>query len=403
MARLGADVEQLDRLARTFETEATRLERSASTLRSLVSGVTWMGPDANQFRGQFNQSMSPQLAAIARALHDEARQLVQQATQQRRASSDGSGLGGGVGVGGGGGLGAGAGVGGGAGGGGGWSFGAGSSSFTGARAGNGEAFAGAEWRGEYTAGYGDLFSTRGWAEGQAGAGAEGSADFTVGPDGINAEAEGYAFAGARGEVGQHTDLFGGIVENESTLGGLVGAEAEGSGSFHLGLDGLEAGAEGRAFAGARAEYASETSLFGDFYRQTTGAYAEAGAGASGEANVDLGWGGVTAGAGGEAWAGARAGVEGETSLFGDNASVEAGAGVRAGVGVEGSAEVELGWERLGAEFDIGGALGIGADVSFGVEVSPSGLIQDGAGVVGDVADGARDLASSIPGVGGLFD
>ena len=103
MAQLGADVEQLDRLARTFDTEATRLERSASTLRSLVASVTWMGPDAGQFRGQFNQAMSQQLVAAARALHEEARHLSLQATQQRVASDDGSGVGGGAGGGGGGG------------------------------------------------------------------------------------------------------------------------------------------------------------------------------------------------------------------------------------------------------------------------------------------------------------
>ena len=187
MAQLGADVEQLDRLARTFQTEASRLERSASVLRSLVASVTWMGPDAGRFRGQYNQAMAPQLAAVARALTNEARNLNQQATQQRQASTDGvgvgAGLGGGVGGGGGGGGGGSFGAGGG------FAFGAGGSTFTGARAGNGEAFAGAEARGEYTASYGDLFSTRGWAEGQAGAGAEGSADFTMGNGQMDGEAE----------------------------------------------------------------------------------------------------------------------------------------------------------------------------------------------------------------------
>ncbi len=249
MAQLGADVEQLDRLARTFQTEASRLERSASVLRSLVASVTWMGPDAGRFRGQYNQAMAPQLAAVARALTNEARNLTHQATEQRQASTDGIGVGAGLGggVGGGGGGGGGGSFGGG---GGGFAFGAEGSTFTGARAGDGEAFAGAEARGEVTAAYGDLFSTRGWAEGQAGAGAEGSADFTMGDGQIEGEAEGYAFAGLRGEVGQHTSVFGGLVESESTLSGLLGAEAEGNGSFHLGLDGLSAEAEARAFAGA---------------------------------------------------------------------------------------------------------------------------------------------------------
>jgi hypothetical protein len=389
MAQLGADVEQLDRLARTFDTEATRLERSASTLRSLVASVTWMGPDAGQFRGQFNQGMSQQLVSAARALHEEARQLALQATQQRVASDDGTGVGGG-------GVGAGGGGGGGSWGGGtesgGWRFGAEGSTFTGARAGDGEAFAGAEARGEVSAAYGDLFSTRAWAHGQAGAGAEGSADFTMGDGRIEGEAEGYAFAGLRGEVGQQTSVLGGLVENESTLSALLGAEGEGNGSFHLGLDGLEAEAEARAFAGARAAYSSDTSIFGDFAGLGTEAYAEAGASASGNAHVDAGPLGVDAGAGFDLFAGARAGVDGEVNMLNDHVGLSGGVGVRTGVGLEADAQVAFGLERVGAEVDLGAALGLGFDASLGFEFSPSGLATDAADVAGDAADF----------VGGLF-
>ena len=72
-------------------------------LRSLVASVTWMGPDAGRFRGQYNQAMAPQLAAVARALTSEASTLTRQATEQRQASTDGVGVG--VGGGGGGGRG----------------------------------------------------------------------------------------------------------------------------------------------------------------------------------------------------------------------------------------------------------------------------------------------------------
>jgi hypothetical protein len=393
MAQLGADVEQLDRLARTFQTEASRLERSASVLRGLVASVTWMGPDAGRFRGQYNQAMAPQLAAVARALTNEARNLSRQATQQRQASADGvgvgAGLGGSVGVGGGGGGGGSFGVGGG------FAFGAGGSTFTGVRAGDGEVFAGAEARGEYTAAYGDLFSTRGWAEGQAGAGAEGSADFTMGDGQIAGEAEGYAFAGLRGEVGQHTSVFGGLVESESTLSGVLGAEAEGSGSFQLGRDGLSAEAEARALAGAGARYASETSLFGDFAGFGTEAYAEAGAWAEGEGRIDVGPGQFGAGGGFDVGAGARAGVEQDVSLFGDNVTATGGLGVRTGVSASASGDFDLGIDRIGGEVDLGGALGLGFDASVGFSFSPSGLATDAADVAGDVAE-------ELPVVGGLF-
>ena len=382
MAQLGADVEQLDRLARTFDTEATRLERTAATLRSLVTSVTWMGPDAGQFRGQFNQGMSQQLVAAARALHEEARHLMLQATQQRVASDDGTGVGGVAGGG------AGGGGGGSWGGGtesGGWRFGAAASTFTGARAGDGEAFAGAEARAETSAAYGDLFSTRAWAEGQAGAGAEGSADFTMGDRSIEGEAEGYAFAGLRGEVGQQTSILGGLVENEARLSGLLGAEAEGNGSFHLGVDGLSADAEARAFAGARAAYESETSIFGDFAGLNSSAYAEAGASAAADGRFDIGPGGVAAGGGFDVFAGARAGADGELNLFNDHVGLEGGVGVLAGVGLEADADVSFGIQRVGAEVDLGAALGLGFDASLGFEFSPSGLATDAADVAGDAA------------------
>jgi hypothetical protein len=102
MVQLGADVEQLDGLARTFRTEGARLERSAASLRSLVGGVRWSGPDADRFRGQFGQGMSPQLVGAARALLAEAGSLTRQAAEQRSASSAGTGEAGAVGAGGGG-------------------------------------------------------------------------------------------------------------------------------------------------------------------------------------------------------------------------------------------------------------------------------------------------------------
>jgi hypothetical protein len=389
MAQLGADVEQLDRLARTFQTEASRLERSASVLRGLVASVTWMGPDAGRFRGQYNQAMAPQLAAVARALTDEARNLGRQATQQRQASAHGvgggAGLGGGVGGGGGGSFGVG----------GGFAFGAGGSTFTGVRAGDGEVFAGAEARGEYTASYGDLFSTRGWAEGQAGAGAEGSADLTMGDGQAAGAAEGYAFAGLRGEVGQHTSVFGGLVESESTLSGVLGAEAEGSGSFRLGLDGVSADAEARALAGAGARYTAETSLFGDFAGFGTEAYAEAGAWAEGEGRIDVGPGQFGAGGGFDVGAGARAGVEQDVSVFGDNVTATGGLGVRTGVSASASGDFDFGIDRIGGEVDLGGSLGLGFDASVGFSFSPSGLATG-------AADVASDVAEELPVVGGLF-
>ena len=235
MAQLGADVEQLDRLARTFQSEASRLERSASVLRSLVASVTWMGPDAGRFRGQYNQAMAPQLAAVARALTHEARNLTRQPPNSARRAPTAS---------------------------------ASVPASAAVSAAVVEAGAGQlrrRWwirlwrRGLHVHGCPSRRrrgvrrrrgarrvhrrlrrsvldsrlgrgSGRCWRRGLGGL-----------HDGRRADrgrSRGYAFAGLRGEVGQHTSVFGGLVENESTLSGLLGAEAEGNGSFHLGLDGL---------------------------------------------------------------------------------------------------------------------------------------------------------------------
>ena len=50
MARLGADVDSLDALAHVFVSAGGQLGRAAGSLTTMLGGVTWTGPDADQFR-----------------------------------------------------------------------------------------------------------------------------------------------------------------------------------------------------------------------------------------------------------------------------------------------------------------------------------------------------------------
>ena len=91
MTVLGADVEQLDRLARELHQEGDRLEAIGASINGVVRRVYWVGPDADRFRAEWSGSMSPRLRSIADLLRDRGREVAEQARQQRQASEDGAG------------------------------------------------------------------------------------------------------------------------------------------------------------------------------------------------------------------------------------------------------------------------------------------------------------------------
>lgn len=213
---------------------------------------------------------------------------------------------------------------------------------------------------------------------QAGIGAEGSFSATAGfrNGQIHGDFNAALRLGAYAELSANTDLLG-FVPVGIRAEAMAGAEADIAGAMALGMDGVQANLSGGGFAGARA---------------------------SAEGGLNLGgYGDATAG--GEAWA---------------------------GVGVEGGADADLGWDRVGLKTEFGIGLGVGAKFSFDVGFSPKGLfngisdfgsnlsdvgINDVARafantpVVGDIADKAVSAAtgaiagagrSAFKAVGGLF-
>ena len=65
MARLGADIEQMEQLARVFEREANNLRHCASTVNSMIRDVAWFGPFHDFFLFWWNSSEYREIVGLA--------------------------------------------------------------------------------------------------------------------------------------------------------------------------------------------------------------------------------------------------------------------------------------------------------------------------------------------------
>ena len=86
MAQLGADVEQLDVLARRFDEEAQKIENTISLITSQVNSTWWQGTDADRFRNQWQTTHTSQLRNVIQGFTDAAGHCRSQAAQQRQTS-----------------------------------------------------------------------------------------------------------------------------------------------------------------------------------------------------------------------------------------------------------------------------------------------------------------------------
>jgi hypothetical protein len=84
---IGSDVQQVEDLARTFGTAASRLESLAGELTSWMSSVGWDGGDADRLRASWLDQQRPQLASAVDLLRSTALELQRQADQQNQASA----------------------------------------------------------------------------------------------------------------------------------------------------------------------------------------------------------------------------------------------------------------------------------------------------------------------------
>lgn len=89
MAMLGADVEELERLAKTFKSEAAKIQGVLKTVDGRVNAVVgkdWKGGDSKRFQSAWN-GYKPQLKNVIQSLEDAAQHVKREADQQRSTSA----------------------------------------------------------------------------------------------------------------------------------------------------------------------------------------------------------------------------------------------------------------------------------------------------------------------------
>ena len=92
MARLGADVDQLDQLAMRFDRAAARLESNASIIEEQIRSLWWHGSTADQFVASWAAVDRKNLSSVAVSLRGAAKTIRVNAQQQRLASDDSGGF-----------------------------------------------------------------------------------------------------------------------------------------------------------------------------------------------------------------------------------------------------------------------------------------------------------------------
>jgi uncharacterized protein YukE len=84
---LGMDVPAVRNLATQLSAKADEIESIMSVLTSQLHSVQWMGPDADNFRNDWQSVHRVQLSTVAQALRDAATRANNNANQQEQASS----------------------------------------------------------------------------------------------------------------------------------------------------------------------------------------------------------------------------------------------------------------------------------------------------------------------------
>jgi hypothetical protein len=86
--KLGADVDQLDHLCRTFQAEAAKIQQTISVISGQVHGAWWEGNDGRNFRSQWDGEFRGRLAQVQHALEATGQAVARQANQQRAVSNN---------------------------------------------------------------------------------------------------------------------------------------------------------------------------------------------------------------------------------------------------------------------------------------------------------------------------
>jgi len=351
----GADPEQLQQLARTFDRQAAALREAEHALSAMVAGLLWRGWAAERFCTAWQGGQGARLVLAATGLQAASKDLDRQAAEQHRASGAG---GGGLAVG---------------------VFGPGSTTSS-----------GGGFLTSVDVGRGDsgdpLFERKldpatlldrkyGDQDDEATAKAAErrlDADVTL----------------ARGEVGAEAHVARAETSGEFQTGPLAGtgdasvdllqAKAGADGEVTIGRDGLQAKGGASAAANLVAVQATGSlSAYGLTLANTSSA--SVGADATVDGRFGVGPTGLAAGGSVGAFVGGKA--ETSVSLGGGGVTATGGASVRYGLGAEASGDIDAGLDKVRVKANIGATLGLGGSVSFDVSVSPKDTVKSvGSGI-----------------------
>lgn len=82
----GLDVQQVRDLATNLDREADGIDQVLSKLTSILGGTQWTGPDATQFRNDWQGAHSNALRRVSQALRETAQLARSNAAQQEQTS-----------------------------------------------------------------------------------------------------------------------------------------------------------------------------------------------------------------------------------------------------------------------------------------------------------------------------
>ena len=83
----GMNVEEVRGLGQQLQTQAENIQQVMAHLDSAVNGATWLGPDADTFKGQWWPQHRQQLQQVVQGLHDFGQSAMNNATEQENVSS----------------------------------------------------------------------------------------------------------------------------------------------------------------------------------------------------------------------------------------------------------------------------------------------------------------------------
>lgn len=82
----GLDVQQVRDLATNLDREADSIDQILSKLTGILNNTQWTGPDATQFRNDWQGAHTTSLRKVGQALRDTAQMARANAVSQEQAS-----------------------------------------------------------------------------------------------------------------------------------------------------------------------------------------------------------------------------------------------------------------------------------------------------------------------------